>query len=196
MGRGTTPTLSPAQLHWLTLPDQDGKPDLAAYHSFRTALIVPVGINYERKDGWRSRVVVEYGEVRQTRHEHTMVRANLCLVKPIEVDQYLAEFINGDAKTTTKKLTEKLYVSLRCLTVNAPDWDTLDLIHLSQRIIVPKHVDASLTLKTKLLQKYINPITWFTIYLKEQKYYRKYVAFQRRTRGPQRIPKCSSCAKT
>ena len=69
---------------------------------FRTACIVPVGINYSAKHQWRSDVLVEYGPA-------------------IEIEDYVAEYF-VEPKAAVKRLTERLYTAIRQLTVNAEDW--------------------------------------------------------------------------
>jgi glycerol-3-phosphate O-acyltransferase/dihydroxyacetone phosphate acyltransferase len=70
------------------------------------AKIVPVGIVYEDKSKWRSRVVVRFGP-------------------PISMDEYESEFLSendGAARSAVKKLTRRIEIEMFKLTINAPDW--------------------------------------------------------------------------
>jgi len=76
--------------------------ELASLDYFKTACIVPVGINYIAKQSWRSDVMIEYGPA-------------------IEIEEFLPTYFT-EPRATTKRLTERLFAALRQLTVNATDW--------------------------------------------------------------------------
>lgn len=76
---------------------------------------MPVGIVYEDKSKWRSRVVVRYGP-------------------PISMDEYEPEFLSeneGAARSAVKKLTRRIEIEMFKLTINAPDWWVPRLIRLT-----------------------------------------------------------------
>jgi len=76
--------------------------ELASLDYFKTACIVPVGINYIAKQSWRSDVMIEYGPA-------------------IEIEEYLPDYFT-EPRAAVKRLTERLFAALRQLTVNATDW--------------------------------------------------------------------------
>ncbi|KAJ3006223.1 hypothetical protein HKX48_000240 [Thoreauomyces humboldtii] len=79
------------------------------------APIVPVGITYEpRRWRWRNHCVVRYGEA-------------------LEMTPYLAEFAE-DPRGAAKKLTAAIQSSLEKLTINAPDWPTLESAYRIQSV--------------------------------------------------------------
>lgn len=87
---------------------EEGEPKVA---------ILPVGISYVQKDRWRSQVHVEFGEP-------------LFLPEREEKKQIDEE----TKREEVRQLTAKLEASLRQLTVNASDMETLLDLHLAKRI--------------------------------------------------------------
>ncbi|KAI8588196.1 hypothetical protein BDZ88DRAFT_422932 [Geranomyces variabilis] len=97
---------------WAALQNAAATADPADY-----APLVPVGITYEPlKYTWRHRVNVRYGT-------------------PVEVGPFLEEF-ERDQRSAVKKLTLALEAALREVTINAPDWETLNAARQLQSVVL------------------------------------------------------------
>ncbi|KAI9144086.1 hypothetical protein BKA69DRAFT_1058167 [Paraphysoderma sedebokerense] len=81
------------------------------------APVIPVGLNYIQKDKWRSVVIVTYGT-------------------PIYVDKYVDEFVK-DRKATVKKVTQIITEAMKTVTLNAPDWESLNAARMARRLTIP-----------------------------------------------------------
>ena len=90
----------------------------------RYATIVPCGLNYIHRHRFRSQVLLEFGE-------------------PIVVDEQWAQKYRDDAEATVRELTAALAESLKSVTLNAPDWNTLRFAQTSRRLYKPS--SAALT---------------------------------------------------
>ncbi|WVR07618.1 hypothetical protein IAU60_004660 [Kwoniella sp. DSM 27419] len=94
----------------------------------KKAIVIPVGIAYVDKSKYRSRVVVQYGE-------------------PIRMEDYEAQFLSqeeGESKLAVKRLTRKMEVDIKKMTVNAPDWDTAYAAKMARELLWVKEDDLSL----------------------------------------------------
>ncbi|CED83161.1 Phospholipid/glycerol acyltransferase [Phaffia rhodozyma] len=88
-------------------------------NSVRPAIVIPVGITYSDKTKYRSRVAIEFGT-------------------PITVDEYSEQFLSTEeveAKSAVKRLTKSVEDAMIELTVNAPDWDTLNAAILARQLL-------------------------------------------------------------
>ncbi|KAI9888548.1 MAG: hypothetical protein M1814_006818 [Vezdaea aestivalis] len=81
--------------------------------------IVPVGMNYFHAHKFRSRAVIEFGNL-------------------IEVPTELIElYKQGERREAVKQLLDTIYNSLKTVTVTSPDYDTLMLIQAVRRLYKP-----------------------------------------------------------
>nr|KAJ3409529.1 hypothetical protein HK105_003068 [Polyrhizophydium stewartii] len=105
-----------------------------AKHPGLPVKIIPCGLNYFHADKFRSRAVVEYGD-------------------PIEIPSELVQdYLNGgpSKREAISLLLDTVTVSLKNLTLQAPDFDTLMVIQAVRRLYTPigrkLDVDQSLAL--------------------------------------------------
>lgn len=83
--------------------------------------IVPCGLNYFNPDKFRSRAIVEYGE-------------------PLKIDRRLVELFQagGDSRREAcGRLLDEIYYSLCSVTINVPDYETLQLVQATRRLYQP-----------------------------------------------------------
>ncbi|PJF18725.1 Glycerol-3-phosphate o-acyltransferase [Paramicrosporidium saccamoebae] len=83
--------------------------------------IVPCGLNYFNPDKFRSRAMVEYGE-------------------PVVVDHALVELFKmggNHRREACGRLLEQIYYSLCSVTVNVPDFETLQVMQATRRLYQP-----------------------------------------------------------
>ena len=90
-------------------------------HPGKPVNIVPVGLHYVTRDRFRSSVLVQFGE-------------------PIVVDAGRAEERVADDRGAVRQLTDELEVSMRALTVNADDWDTVRVLDGVRRLYQPQRI--------------------------------------------------------
>ncbi len=83
--------------------------------------VVPCGLTYVRPRRFRSLALVQFGE-------------------PIEVNAELLQRAASDERATVAKLTERMGESIRALTINAPDWDTLRVLDQVRRLYQPERI--------------------------------------------------------
>ena len=84
--------------------------------------IVPCGLNYFNPDKFRSRAIVEYGD-------------------PLKIDHKLVELFKagGDfRREACGRLLDQIYYSLCSVTVNVPDFETLQLMQAARRLYQPQ----------------------------------------------------------
>lgn len=104
-----------------------------------TVRIVPVGLSYFHPHRFRSRAVVEFGT-------------------PIEIPRELVkEFEKGDdhKKAAIGKVMELVYDGLKSVTVQAPDYDTLQVIQAARRLYRPPDRHVSLSTVVELNKRFI-----------------------------------------
>jgi glycerol-3-phosphate O-acyltransferase/dihydroxyacetone phosphate acyltransferase len=83
--------------------------------------IVPCGLNYFNPHKFRSRAMVEYGE-------------------PVEIDEKLVELfkIGGESRREAcGRLLDQIYYSLCTVTINVPDYETLQVMQATRRLYQP-----------------------------------------------------------
>ncbi|TNE46825.1 MAG: hypothetical protein EP343_22395 [Deltaproteobacteria bacterium] len=96
--------------------------------------IVPVGLNYLHRQRFRSQVLIQFGE-------------------PLEVTSEWLEKYQQASKETVVELTEQLNLELRKVTVNAPDWDVLRVLHTARRLYKPSGVFLDLPVYAELTRR-------------------------------------------
>lgn len=83
--------------------------------------VVPVGLNYFHAHKFRSRAVVEFGD-------------------PVHVPSELVQsYIDGKRRESVGDLLASIYQSLTAVTMTAPDFDTMKLVHAARRLYIPRH---------------------------------------------------------
>lgn len=108
--------------------------------------IVPVGIVYEDKKRFMSRIHVGFGE-------------------PIEMDDYTKELFDESldpeeaAKSVVKKLNAEIERRLFGLTVNAPDWETLYAARTAMKILWADEAKVQMETWVKVLQSLIRHLS-------------------------------------
>ena len=95
--------------------------------------IVPCGLTYVRRRRFRSRVLVQYG-------------------LPLSVDEAWRARYDDDAKLAVRELTDTVEQSLRDLTVNADDWESMRVLEAVRRLYQPPR--ASLTERVELARRF------------------------------------------
>lgn len=104
-----------------------------------TVRIVPVGLSYFHPHRFRSRAVVEFGT-------------------PIEIPQELVrDFEKGNEckKAAIGKVMDLVYDGLKSVTVQAPDYDTLQVIQAARRLYRPPDRHVSLSTVVELNKRFI-----------------------------------------
>ncbi|KAL5036643.1 Glycerol-3-phosphate/dihydroxyacetone phosphate acyltransferase, variant 4 [Batrachochytrium dendrobatidis] len=106
--------------------------DAVAKHPNLPLKIVPCGLSYFHADKFRSRAVIEYGD-------------------PIEIpSELLEQYKNGgtDKRKAISLLLDTIEVSLKSLTLQSPDFDTLMVVQAVRRLYTPvgKKLDLDQTL--------------------------------------------------
>lgn len=93
----------------------------AAEHPEQAIYMVPTGLTYVHKRHFRSQVLVQYGE-------------------PIRIQADRIAAWREDPRAAAKALTDRVEAEIRELTINAPDWETLRVLHAVRRMYQPRHV--------------------------------------------------------
>lgn len=97
--------------------------------------IVPVGLTYLHRHRFRSQVLIHFGEA-------------------IEVDQSWQDRHKEDAKQASRELTDHLEEELRSLTLNAPNWHIMRMLHTARRLYKPDDVRLDLEGYTELTRRF------------------------------------------
>ena len=105
----------------------------AERHPGLVVRVVPTGLTYVRRRRFRSRVLIQFGPA-------------------ITVGADEVEAFRTDSQAASRALTERLEASLRDLTVNAEDWDTLRVLDGVRRLYQP--ADVSLEHRTELARRF------------------------------------------
>ena len=93
---------------------------VAARRTVRVTL-VPCGLTYTHRHRFRSQALLHFGE-------------------PIEVDEaWLAAYATAEVDTV-RAFTDHIAAELAKVTLNAPDWETLRVIHAARRLYKPTSV--------------------------------------------------------
>ena len=120
------------------LPMKDGVARFALgakAKGIHTVHIVPVGLTYYYGHRFRSRAHVEFG-------------------KPMKVSTDLAELFEKDQHKATAQLMEQIEQSMRSVTINAPDWQTLKYIHHMRRLYQPGRIKLPVSEILDLTRKF------------------------------------------
>ncbi len=88
----------------------------AAHRSHRTITVVPCGLTFIHPKRFRSRVLVQYGP-------------------PLVLDEAIE-----NTPERVREVTDEIGDSLRRLTVNAPDWDTVRALDVVRRLYQPQEI--------------------------------------------------------
>eukprot|EP00842_Homolaphlyctis_polyrhiza_P007111 jgi/Hompol1/98/HPOL_005224-RA len=117
--------------------------DTMVQHPGLPVKIVPCGLNYFHADKFRSRAVIEYGD-------------------PIEVPQELVEQYKrggNDKRLAIGLLLDTVTVSLKSLTFQAPDFETLMVIQAVRRLYTPANkkldMDQALALSRNFAEAFL-----------------------------------------
>jgi glycerol-3-phosphate O-acyltransferase/dihydroxyacetone phosphate acyltransferase len=100
-----------------------------------TLSIVPVGLTYLHRHRVRSQVLLHFGEA-------------------IPVTDERVEDWKKEPKQASKELTERLEMALRGLTINAPDWEMMRVLHTARRLYKPNDVRLSLEEYAELTRRF------------------------------------------
>lgn len=98
--------------------------------------IVPVGLQYRRKQRFRGRVLVQFG-------------------RPIALGATWRSRWNEDARGAARALTGDVELALRALTLNAKDFDTLRVLDGVRRLYVPPERDLSLAEEAEVTRRLV-----------------------------------------
>lgn len=99
--------------------------------------IVPCGLNYMHRHRFRSQVQLEFGE-------------------PIVIDDDWLERFSDDSEKTVREFTEFLADCLRKVTLNAPDWQTLQFVQTARRLYKPGTANLSPGEYVELNRRFVN----------------------------------------
>lgn len=96
--------------------------------------IVPVGLTFLHRQRFRSQVLIHFGE-------------------PLSVDAEWRRKYSDAPQETVRELTDELDVHLRALTINAPSWEVLRLMHTARRLYKPEGVYLDLASYAELTRR-------------------------------------------
>lgn len=102
-------------------------------------IIMPCGLNYIHRHRFRSQVLIEFGE-------------------PIVIDDYWLDQYRDDQQTTVRHLTEFLAQSLAAVTLNAPDWRTLQNAQTARRLYKPAAATLSPEEYVELSRRFVEGV--------------------------------------
>ncbi|KAJ3413695.1 hypothetical protein HDV05_007683 [Chytridiales sp. JEL 0842] len=100
--------------------------------------IVPCGLNYFHAHKFRSRAMIEFGD-------------------PLSVSKELVEKFKAggsDKRAATGELLEKIYKSLKALTITSPDYESLMVIQAARRLYKPVHQKLSVEQTIELTKRF------------------------------------------
>ncbi|KAJ3297577.1 hypothetical protein HK104_000375 [Borealophlyctis nickersoniae] len=104
--------------------------------------IVPVGLNYFNADKFRSRAVIEYGDV--------------ISIPPEMIDRYKKG--GAEKRGAVAFLLDTIYTNLKAITVTTPDYETLMVVQAARRLYKPDNrkldLDKNLILARKFAEGY------------------------------------------
>lgn len=100
--------------------------------------LVPVGLSYRQRDHYRGRVLVQFG-------------------RSISLKDWLATHASPEnPKAEAKALTADIELSLRALTLNAPDFDVLRVLDGVRRLYVPEERDLTLGEEAEVTRRLVD----------------------------------------
>ena len=124
--------------------------------------IIPVGITYLQKEQWRSDVIVAYGppiDFTLPGKRFTDISIQLDKLKcDIHGNEERMEDLESQRRAIVKQVTADIDQALRKLTVNAPDWPTMEAAKVARCMLVPDDL-IILDVYVKLLQSLISVLT-------------------------------------
>ena len=97
--------------------------------------IVPVGLTYMHRQRVRSQCLIQFDE-------------------PIAIDEAWMERYKEAPKETVRALTSLLDLRLRGVTLNAPDWETMRILHTARRLYKPDRAHLSLEEYAELTRRF------------------------------------------
>ncbi|CAD6575431.1 MAG: hypothetical protein TREMPRED_001419 [Tremellales sp. Tagirdzhanova-0007] len=109
----------------------------------KRAVVLPVGIAYVDKAKYRSRATVQYG-------------------LPISMDDYDEDFMAFDEsrrRLAVKRLTRRIELDFRQMTVNAPDWDTAFAAKMARQLLWEREEDLLLKNYVEVSQTLVDLFT-------------------------------------
>lgn len=90
----------------------------------REVKIVPCGLNYFSGHRFRSVVVIEFG-------------------KPYTIPSELVELYKHDKRKACSQLLDKTLELMRSVTLNAPDYESMRVIHTARKLYIPSNIKLS-----------------------------------------------------
>lgn len=99
--------------------------------------IVPCGLSYRRRERLRGRALLQFGA-------------------PIVVDEARVEAFRDDEREAARALTAEIDLSLRSLTLNAKDFDTLRVLDGVRRLYSPTRAKLSLAERAEITRRFID----------------------------------------
>lgn len=106
---------------------------VATRHPDCPVRVVPTGLNYGRPKHFRSSVLVRFG-------------------RAIEIDAVWLQRYREDPRGAVRALTDRIELSMRALTINAEDWETIRVLDAARRLYQPP--DSSLEARVELGQRF------------------------------------------
>lgn len=106
--------------------------------------IIPCGMNYFHPDKFRSRAVIEFGVP--------------LTVPPTLVEKYADPSMRRDA---IKSLLDMIYHALLSVTVNTPDYETLQVVQAARRLYKPAHRRLPLPQVVELNRRFVEGYNHF-----------------------------------
>jgi glycerol-3-phosphate O-acyltransferase/dihydroxyacetone phosphate acyltransferase len=97
--------------------------------------IVPVGLNYYKREEFRSEVVIEFG-------------------KPFEVPSEWAEEYKVNKRESTEKLLKEIEARMKAVTLTAPSYQELRSLFLVRKLYVPPEAKLTATQYNELCKRF------------------------------------------
>jgi glycerol-3-phosphate O-acyltransferase/dihydroxyacetone phosphate acyltransferase len=104
-------------------------------YNCKNVKIVPVGLNYFKRDEFRSEVVIEFG-------------------KPFEVPSEWAENFKTNKREATETLLKEIESRMKAVTLTAPSYKELKSLFLVRKLYVPTDVKLSPTQYNELCKRF------------------------------------------
>ena len=104
--------------------------------------LIPCGLTYFHPDRFRSRAMIEFGE-------------------PISIPQELADEYKKDRRSACSKLLDTLKQALESVTINVPDYETLQVVQATRRLYKPQNGDLSSFEQLELTRRFIKGLATF-----------------------------------
>jgi glycerol-3-phosphate O-acyltransferase/dihydroxyacetone phosphate acyltransferase len=101
----------------------------------KTVQIVPVGLNYFKREKFRSEVIIEFG-------------------RPFEIPSEWGSEFKSNKKETTEKLLKEIESRLKAVTLRAPTYEELRALHLLRKIYLPKKTKLTPTQYSEVCKRF------------------------------------------